>query len=161
MDSYTKILSTYLKKLNVFGKRLSVLRLAIILMMVFSTVFFILFILSLHKYVTADGVTKYAYADEHIEIALLISIAGIVLLFIHHIIKNRGMEYFKEISIEMEDTQSESYGKLALNYRIQIKEFLKSSELPFVTGRTSYFVYLCFFFVLILVLLLFKYTLVS
>jgi len=97
-------------------------------------------------------------------ITLLITfvVYGILLLFRFNSIREKGMILYEEITDEIDWSRKrkEFMHKPPIELRIVIKEFLKSTDLPFTSGKNGQALYVILFLTIILVVTLIQTILI-
>ena len=84
-------------------------------------------------------------------IIIFISTSGIFSLLAFHRTKKRGMVYYEEIvdEIEWSSKRSDFKERPPIGIRVVIKDFLKSTDLPFTSGQNGQTFYFALFLALI------------
>lgn len=87
---------------------------------------------------------------------------GIIFLFRFSSIREKGMILYEEITDEIDWSRKrkEFMHKPPIELRIVIKEFLKSTDLPFTSGKNGQAIYVILFLTIILVVILIQTILV-
>ncbi len=92
------------------------------------------------------------YSDYFIYyfIIIFISTSGIFSLLAFHGTKKRGMVYYEEIvdEIEWSSMRSDFKERPPIGIRVVIKDFLKSTDLPFTSGQNGQTLYFALFLAL-------------
>lgn len=136
-------------------KKYSSIVLFVLLICLFSLCLFAIF----HRY----NMNFRSFFNEQLEIIFLILIfinvlIGVFILFRFNAIKDRGMIIYEEITDEIDWSRKrkEFIHRPPLEIRIIIKDFLKSTDLPFTTGTNGQAFYLLLFFVFLLTAIMIK-----
>ncbi len=139
-------------------KRYSLMLLLILLL---SIIFMTLFAF-IHKYNLTREVyysNMYTVFEIPLMIMTFLSILfGIILLFKFNSLRDKGMILYEEITDEIDWSRKrkEFMHKPPLELRIIIKEFLKSTDLPFTSGKNGQAFYIVLFMVIAISTILIK-----
>lgn len=153
-------LNYYIRKIRFFGFRLRVLSLLISLTLISDLICLILFATTIRK---SDYSPRYYFSEEFYLIMLAISIIGILMLFFFNTMRKQGMTYYEEVTDELAwgKNREEYQQRPPLEFRISIKDFLKSTDLPFTNGINGQIFYLSFFILMIILGIVFKITMLK
>ena len=97
---------------------------------------------------------RFYYSNYFISYVLSIMLpsVGILTLFLVSRQRKKGMVYYEELVDELEWSakRKELRERIPIEYRITIKEFIKSTDLPFTSGPSGQSFYFVIFLVLII-----------
>jgi len=131
-------------------RRYSTLIIGILLTSIFTLGYYAIL---LKRHTNEFNSNNYLFESE-IELPLLLFIfificMGILLLLRFSMVRNKGMVIYEEITDEIDWSRKrkEFIHRPPLEIRIQIKEFLKSTDLPFTTGPNGQAFYLALYFI--------------
>lgn len=147
-----EILRFYLKKIRIFGFRLRLMSLIISIILVSDIIVLAIFANSL-KAIKYEPYAEFYYSVDFYFTLLVLSILGVTLLFIFHILRKQGMTYYEEVTDELAwgKNREEYQQRPPIEFRVNIKEFIKSTDLPFTSGANGQALYLSFFLLIITV----------
>ncbi len=116
---------------------------------------------SMTRKTSSSGFSSYSsYREQEITIttfSLAICISAILIIFMFYNLRNRGMAIYEEITDEIDyNNKSGNGNRLPIELRVTIKDFLKSTDLPFTTGTNGQAFYLVLFLTLLLSVILLK-----
>jgi hypothetical protein len=105
-----------------------------------------MFLYDQNQYTHFD-IFRYDLAWEIIGFELIFIVAGVILLFAFNQQKNRGLIIYEELTEEIDwsSKRKEFLHRPPIKTRIIIKEFLKSTDLPFTSGKSGSTFYLGLF----------------
>lgn len=126
--------------------------------------FLVLSIISILAYVTVQASDNFTAQEGYIigrrvlYLGYISQIIGLLLLFIFNYLRNSAYAYYEELSDELQwGSKSTRSGRPPMKYRVVIKEFLRSSDLPFIkNSRLSMIIYFILFISLMFLLTYFN-----
>lgn len=135
--------------------------LMLLLILLLSIIFMTLFAFA-HKYnLTRKSYFSNMYTEFEIPLMIMTFVSilfGIILLFRFNSLRDKGMILYEEITDEIDWSRKrkEFMHKPPLELRITIKEFLKSTDLPFTSGKNGQAFYIVLFMIIAISTILIK-----
>jgi hypothetical protein len=150
----------FLKRLEQIKYILKRYSLMILFTFLGSIIFMTLFAFS-HKYTAmSSGYTNFYTQFENplLLMTFIFIVLGIILLFRFNAFRDRGMILYEEITDEIDWSRKrkEFMHKPPMELRIVIKEFLKSTDLPFTSSKNGQGLYIILFLLIAISTILIK-----